>query len=281
MQNKLFKWIVLALTILFWGLAFTAIKYSVIYLNPIELAAMRFVVADIFFALNILLSSLKINKKDLPLLFVLGLFGVTIYHVCLNTGEIYISSGVASLIISTAPIFVLLFSWMFLNETITKGKVLGILIAFLGVAMLSEPKTGNIVGILLVFVSAIAAAVYTVLGKKLMDKYDSVTLTNYAMVLGSTPLFFVIDFTAFTALVLNLNLMLAVFFLGLFSTYLGYQGWYYFLEMEEASKASVFLLTIPFVSLIAGAILLNEAITLNTVIGGLAVVLGIVLTLKG
>lgn len=79
MQNKLFKWIVLALTILFWGLAFTAIKYSVIYLNPIQLAAMRFVVADIFFALNILLSSLKINKKDLPLLFVLGLFGVTIY----------------------------------------------------------------------------------------------------------------------------------------------------------------------------------------------------------
>ncbi|RLI80035.1 EamA/RhaT family transporter, partial [Archaeoglobales archaeon] len=70
----------------------------------------------------------------------------------------------------------------------------------------------------------------------------------------------------------DLGLILSVLFLGIFSTYLGYLGWYYFLEREEASKASVFLLAIPFVSIIAGVFLLKESITALTILGGMAVI---------
>ena len=286
LSRLLNKWVVLIFTILFWGFAFTAIKYSVGHLTPLELAALRFAVADVFFVAGIALSGLRIDRNDFPVVFTLGIFGVVIYHTALNAGEIYISSGVASLIISTAPIFVLLFSWAFLNEKITKLKVLGTLIAFAGVATLSKPEAsnGNVFGILLVLLSAISAAAYTVLGKKLMGKYDSITLTSYAMMLGSIPLLaFALpaagkmlespDFPDF-------SLISSVLFLGVFSTYLGYQGWYYFLQREEASKASVFLLAIPFVAIIAGAFLLDEAITVLTVIGGIAVVFGIILVIR-
>jgi len=278
--SKAFKWIVLAFTILFWGLAFTAIKYSIYFLNPIELAAMRFLFADIFFALNILILKSKIDFKDLPQFFILGLIGVPTYHDCLNFGETYISSGVASLIISTAPIFVLLLSWLFLHESITKGKIFGVFIAFFGIVILSEPESGNITGILIVFVSAISAALYTVFGKKLLEKYDSITLTNYAIILGSIPLLFVITPSTLEILISDINLIFSVLFLSIFSTYLGYQGWYYFLKKEGASKASVFLLTIPPVSLIAGTVLLGEVITLKTILGSLAVIFGVAITLK-
>ena len=280
LNSKLLRWIALLSTILFWGLAFTAIKYSVHFLSPVELAALRFVFADILFILNILVFSSKVDRRDIPRLFLLGLLGVPIYHVCLNFGEIYIASGVASLIISTAPIFVLFFSWLILQERITKEKVTGVFIAFLGVVILSEPEAGNVTGILLVLISTVSAALYTVFGKRLLMKYDSITLTNYTIVLGSIPLFFTIQPPTVELLFDNTNLLYAVLFLSIFSTYLGYQGWYYFLKSEEASKASVFLLTIPVVSLVAGATLLSEAVTVKTILGGMVVILGVIITLK-
>jgi drug/metabolite transporter (DMT)-like permease len=276
------KWLVLGFTIIFWGLAFAAIKYSMVFLDPFELASLRFLIADVFFLLSLIAKGSNLERRDLPSIFLLGLFGVTIYHLFLNAGEIYVTSGIASLIIATAPIFVLILSWIFLEERITKGKVAGILIAFCGVAVLSKPESGgDPVGIVLVFISALAAAGYTVLGKKLMGRYDFLTLTGYAMLLGSIPiLYFSVPGVKKVLTVMDPGLILSVLFLGIFSTYLGYLGWYYFLEREEASRASVFLLTIPFVALIAGSIILNESITALTVAGGVAVTLGILLVLR-
>ncbi len=276
------KWIILLLTILFWGLAFTAIKYSVSYLDPFELASLRFAVADFFFIAGMTMGGFRIKKKDIPAVFVLGMFGVTVYHVFLNAGEIYISSGVASLIIATAPIFVLIFSFIFLNEKVTRMKILGVLIAFAGVALLSKPESGgNLFGVILVFISAVSAAAYTVLGKKLMKEYDSITLTNGAVILGSLPIL-VFSFSGLKKIMFyhDLTLIFSILFLGIFSTYFGYLGWYYFLEREEASKASVFLLAIPFVSLMAGALLLGESITTLTILGGVAVIIGILLVIR-
>ena len=284
------KWLVLAFTIIFWGLAFTAIKYSVSFLNPYELASLRFLIADVFFLISLVAREAResresresVKREDIPVIFILGLLGVAIYHIFLNAGEIYITSGVASLIISTAPIFVLILSWLFLKEKITKMKVLGICIAFFGVALLSKPESGgSFFGVFLVFISSLSAAGYTVLGKKLMQRYDSLTLPSWAMLLGSIPiLYFSIPGIEKILVYPNLNLILSVVFLGVFSTYLGYLGWYYFLEREEASRASVFLLAIPFVAIVSGALLLDESITALTITGGIAVIFGILLVIK-
>ncbi|WP_202319462.1 DMT family transporter [Archaeoglobus neptunius] len=275
------KWAVLSLTIVFWGLAFTAIKYAVYFISPVDVAVLRFAIADVLFAISIL-NGRRIELKDVPLVFVLGLFGVTIYHVCLNVGEVYISSGVASLIIALAPIFVLFLSWKFLNERINLWKIGGTVLAFSGVALISEPSYANIIGILLVLISAVAASIYTTLGKKLMEKYDAITLTSNAMVLGSIPLLLFVPSSIFEiANSFKSELILSIIFLGLFPTYFGYLGWYYFLSKEEASKASIFLLAIPLVSLIAGYILLGEVLTLRTLAGSFAVIAGIYLVLRG
>lgn len=150
------------------------------------------------------------------LFFILGLFGVTIYHISLNTGEMYISSGVASLIIAISPIFVLFFSWMYLNEKINRWKVFGTLIAFSGIALTSEPSYANIFGIMLTLISAIASSVYITLGKKLMEKYDPLTLTSNAMLLGSIPLIFFLPSSVMEILnVSEIYLVTSIIFLGI------------------------------------------------------------------
>jgi drug/metabolite transporter (DMT)-like permease len=274
------KWFVLFLTVLFWGLAFTAIKYSVQIISPVAIASLRFGIATILFAV-LILSGRRISRIDIPKVFVLGIFGVSIYHVFLNAGEIYVSSGVASVIISLAPIFVLALSSIVLKEKITAAKVVGTLIAFSGVVVISEPSYTNILGISLVMVSTIAAAIYTTFGKSLLSRYDPITLTSYAMVLGSIPLYVFLPESVGALANHNDPLLIgSVVFLGVFSTFFGYLGWYYILEKEEASRASVLLLAIPVVSILAGYLLLGEELTLRTLIGSIAVILGIYIVLR-
>ncbi len=163
----------------------------------------------------------------------------------------------------------------------TPKKVAGTILAFSGIALISKPTSGDFIGILLVFISTLSAAIYTVLGKRLMKKYDAITLTSNSMILGSLPLLLFLP-RSISQMVTNLslNLELSILFLGVFSTYLGYMGWYYFLKTEEASKASIFLLAIPLVSLAAGSLLLNEELTLTIIAGTLAVIAGILLVVR-
>lgn len=272
------KWIVLALTVVFWGLAFTAIKYSVRYLSPIAVASLRFAIANMLFAL-LIISGRRIRWGDLPKVFALGIFGVSVYHIFLNLGEVYIPSGVASVVISLAPVFVLILSGVFLKERITYTKVAGTAIAFLGVVVISEPSHANIFGIAVVMVSTVASAIYTTFGKSLLSRYDPITLTSNAMVLGSIPLYpFLLD--SLQSLNGDPNPIGSIVFLGIFSTFFGYLGWYHFLEKEEASRASVFLLAIPVVSLLAGNLLLAEPLTIRTIAGSGLVLLGIYIVLR-
>ena len=272
------KWIILTSTIIFWGLAFTAIKYSVKYLSPISVASLRFAIANVLFAL-LVIKGKRIRWDDLSKVFALGIFGVSVYHIFLNLGEVYISSGVASVVIALAPIFVLFLSAIFLKEKITYGKIFGIILAFAGVAVISDPSYDNICGIALVMVSTIAAAIYTTFGKSLLSKYDPVTLTSNAMILGAIPLYPFLP-ESILSLQGDPGLIASIVFLGIFSTFLGYLGWYYFLEKEEASRASVFLLTIPVVSLLAGGVLLSEPLTIKTLAGSGLVLLGIYIVLR-
>ena len=274
------KWVVLLFTVLFWGLAFTAIKYAVVFFTPYELAFLRFAVANLLFIPTIVLKGYRIERADVWKVFVLGVFGVSVYHVSLNAGETLISSGVASLIIATAPVFVLMFSSLLLNERITIWKAAGIALALLGVYILTNPESGgNAVGALLVFIGTLSAGIYTVGGKIMMKKYSPQTLTAYAMVLGTVPLLAFSGSSIYKIFQTDALPLLSVLFLGIFPTYISYQGWYYFLNKEEASRASVFLQTIPLVSILAGWVLLGEPVTAYTALGGGMIIGGVLMVL--
>jgi drug/metabolite transporter (DMT)-like permease len=102
------------------------------------------------------------------------------------------------------------------------------------------------------------------------------------MIFGSIPiLYFSIPALERIFDTMDVGLIVSVIFLGVFSTYLGYLGWYYFLEREEASRASVFLLSIPFVAILSGSVMLKESLTPLTIAGSLAVIIGILLVLRG
>ncbi|GAF89936.1 unnamed protein product, partial [marine sediment metagenome] len=131
---------------------------------------------------------------------------------------------------------------------------------------------------LAVLVAALMGAIYTIAGKKLLERYNGVSLTVYAMLLGSIGLIPFISKSLFDEVAkMPAETWIAVIFLGLFSTVIGYIIWYVALEMKTASEISIYLYAIPIISTIASYFWLGYQITEFFIFGGILVILGLII----
>ncbi|EMR73747.1 DMT(drug/metabolite transporter) superfamily permease [Thermoplasmatales archaeon SCGC AB-539-N05] len=276
-----------------WALAFPFIKIGLNDLSPVNLTVMRFFVVCIVLIVLLTLQPKKFSKlkrKDVPTIFTLGFFGVMVYHLGLNYGEQYISPGAASLIIATIPLFVVVLAAIFLNEKITSKKLVGIFIAFSGVIIISIWGKQNasieikyISGAFAVLLAAIMGALYTVAGKRMLKKYSALSLTVYAMLLGSLGLLPFINNSIITE-VTNMPILswIAIIFLGVCSTVIGYTLWYMALEIKDVTNVSIYLYCIPIVTITIDFLMFKEGITLLFILGGVLIIMGVIMTsLKG
>jgi len=282
--------IILVITILSWALAFMWIKIALSELEFMDLTLLRFLVADAVFVPYLLKKRayLILNKDDMLRILVLGVMGVTLYHLCLNYGEIHVSSGVASLIIATAPVYIFISSIIFLNENFKVNRAIGTSLALIGVATIvytgSEVLTlESYLGAFAILIAALSATFYTIYGKSLFNRYYPPILTAYAIIFGTIPLLiFVIlepgKINTFTTI--SQQTWLSVLFLGVISTVIGYQGWFYLLERMDASRAAVLLEAIPVVAVTAGVIFLKENINSFFLMGAFLVITGVYLVNK-
>lgn len=278
--------LVIGIPIVFWAFAFPLIKIGLEELSPINLTIMRlFVVCFVFLVLLILQPKKlsKLQKKDIPSLFLLGFLGVVVYHLALNYGELYVSAGAASLIIATIPLFVVILAVLFISEKITLNVMLGIVMSLGGVVIISTFGNKDIAleiqylsGAIAVLVAALVGAGYTVAGKKLLQRYSPLSLTVYAFLIGSLGLIPFISPSLFEE-VMQMSAVGwgAVLFLAFFPTVVSYTLWYVALEIKQASEISVYLYFTPVLSTIIAYFLLGEKITLLFVLGGALVIIGL------
>jgi drug/metabolite transporter (DMT)-like permease len=226
-----------------------------------------------------------IQKKDILPIFLLGFFGLVVYHLGLNYGELYISPSVASLIIATIPVFTVIFATLLLKEKVTKKIAIGIPMSLSGVVIIALTGTsGNpfevtyLSAALAVLISALVGAGYTIAGKKLLQRYSALSLTVYAFLFGSLGLLPFLSSSLITeATLLSWNGLGAVLFLALFPTVIGYILWYVALEIKTASEVSVFLYFIPVLSTIISYFLFQEPVTWLFILGGGIVIAGLII----
>ncbi|MCK5635995.1 MAG: DMT family transporter [Thermoplasmatales archaeon] len=290
-QNDFSEWkfiLMMIVAIVVWAFAFPFIKIGLRELSFINLAIMRFFVVCCAFLLIRLLQKKrfpKIQKKDVIPIFILGFSGVIVYHIGLNYGEQFISPGTASLIIATIPIQIIILASIFLKEKIGLIKILGIIIALLGVLVISiwgkkdaSLEINYILGAVAVLIAALMGAIYTIAGKKLLDRYSGLSLTVYAILFGSIGLIPFINMSLFEQVSkMSINGWFAILFLGLCSTVIGYVIWYVALKIKTASELGVYLYAIPVLSTIFSFFIFKEGITLMFIIGGLLVITGLVI----
>ncbi len=284
------KFVIMMLTaIIVWAFAFPFIRIGLDELSFVNLTIMRFFIVCCILLILLVIQSKKfskLHKKDIIPIFILGFFGVIVYHLGLNYGELYVSPGSASLIIATIPIQILILAAIFLKEKITYLKLSGIMLALIGVLIISIWGTKDakleikyITAAIAILIAATSGAFYTIVGKKLLNRYSGLSLTVYAMLLGSTGLLPLTINSSLISQVSNLSLKgwFALIFLGIFSTIIGYVIWYIALEKKTASEISIYLYLIPVLSTIISFFLLNEEITYMFILGGFLVISGLII----
>ncbi len=276
------------LPIIFWAFAFPFIKIGLKELSPINLTILRlFTTCGVFLVFLVVFPKKfsPIQKKDILPIFLLGFFGLVVYHLGLNYGELYISPAVASLIIATIPVFTVIFATLLLKEKVTKKIAIGIPMSLSGVVIIALTGTsGNpfevtyLSAALAVLISALVGAGYTIAGKKLLQRYSALSLTVYAFLFGSLGLLPFLSSSLITeATLLSWNGLGAVLFLALFPTVIGYILWYVALEIKTASEVSVFLYFIPVLSTIISYFLFQEPVTWLFILGGGIVIAGLII----
>ena len=279
--------LILVLVSLVWAGSFVVVKIGTRNISPIHIGFLRFLVATPLMFLVILLKKMKprrVNYKDLPALVILALTGVTLLYVFQFTGIKYTTASTSAVLINTNVMFIAILSFLILRESFTLKKVAGILLSFLGATIIVTNGYLDIgssfLGDVLILLSAFCWAVYSIVGKRLLERYNPLTLNTYAFALGTVfYLPFVInDFGAI--FFIPLEGWLIILYLALFCSVFGYVAWYFVLSHVDASKAAIFLNLIPLFTILL-SLLIGEIVTIFLIAGAACIMYGIYLTQKG
>jgi drug/metabolite transporter (DMT)-like permease len=220
------------------------------------------------------------KKQDLSAIAILGLLGITAYHLLLNYGEVTVTAGAASLLVNTAPIFTALLAIAFLKERLSLRRWVGIAVSFTGVVLITGGEAKGLSvdwGALLILLSAVCISVWMILQKPYLKKYSPVQLTTYIIWVGTIFLLPFLPSLIKAVPTAPLSATIAAVYLGIFPSAIAYATWAYVLAQIPASRAATLLYLVPVLAIIVAWVWLQEIPTVLSLIGGAIVLSGIVL----
>jgi drug/metabolite transporter (DMT)-like permease len=221
----------------------------------------------------------KIHLKDMGWLLLIGAVTQTIYHVCLNYGELTVSSGIASFIISQSPVFTTILAIVFLRERIGLMGVIGLLISVFGVTLILLGQSGGAfkleLGCLFVLASTLSGSIFSVLQKHFLKKYHAIEATTYVVCGGAIGMLFYLPALSHEITHASMQATIAVVYLGIFPAAIAYLAWSYALSKLSASRTMNFIYFMPIMTTIMGWIFLGEIPALMALLGGLIALVGV------
>ncbi|MCM3792818.1 MULTISPECIES: DMT family transporter [Priestia] len=274
------------MSISFWGISFVSTKAVLDKLDPYTLLVLRFGIGALFLLVLLVLKRYPLNipLKYIPHLIVLGILGVFIHQVIQATALLTINASAAGWIISFSPVFTVILSVFFLHEKMTLLKASGIIVAIIGVLLVTTSSNQHSlqlpvnIGYLLMVLSTLNWAIYSVLLKKLDIQLPSLVVTFYMCLIGftlTTP--FLVRNKGWEIMPFLTSVEWAhLLFLGVFVSGVAYWYWAKALEVLEASQVSVFLYLEPVATLITAVLLLREKIIPVSILGGVIIIVGVI-----
>jgi len=234
-------------TVLLWASAFPAISVAVRGLGPAGLAVARLAIASLVLALAAPVMGVRRPAvRDLPLIALCGLAGMTGYQLLLNAGERVVPAGTASLLVATAPVYASVLAVMFLGEHPGRRWWIGSAVALAGTAVIAVSHgLGFGASALIVLAAAVLQGIYHAASKPLLARYSSVEVTSYAMWAGTA---FILPWAGSLVRALphaSGPAVGAAAFLGLAPPALGFVLWAYAMARMDVGRVTTSLYLVP------------------------------------
>jgi len=253
---------------------------------PLSLAFLRFGQGALALLIVLLLfrrDRLRVERRDVPYLALLGFLLYAVFPITFNAGLRYIEASRAALILTTMPLWTVVLARRIAHERLTVRQVIGVLISVAGVAIVMADRgvghsTRSTTGDLLLMTTALCGAIYNVAAKRVLARYSGITVTFYAMLFGSLFLLPAVAVErGFNIGASSRETILLVFFLGVFGGALAFSMWTSALRRLSPTEVAVYINLNPLAATLLAATMLGERLSVWFVVGFVAVAAGVLI----
>lgn len=269
-----------AVTLLLWASAFVAIRHLGADFDPGALSLGRLLVGTACLGVAAYVTGLRRpTRHELLTIVVIGVLWFAIYNLALNEGERRVDAGTASMLIQISPVLIAVLAAVFLSERFTVWLVLGLALAFGGVALISLSTTPggdrDVLGVVLCLVSALVYSISVILQKPLMARLSAVQVVWLACSTGAVVcLPFAGDLVRQTAAA-PVSSVLWLVYLGIFPTAIAFTTYAYALRHMSASGLGITTYLVPPITIALGLVFLDEAPPALAYVGGALALVGV------
>ena len=270
-----------------WGFTFMASKVAQGYVTPFILLAYRFDTAALVLSIPFILGRKKLHLrgKNIKPLLLLGFMEPCIYFIGEQYGLRFTNAAFSGVMIAVIPIVTLIFTAVFLKEKPTRAQWLFSALSILGVIAitLSENSGGDIslIGVLCLVAAVLTGAIYGILSRSISDEF-SVYERTLVMMLMAAVFFTVLavienanDLGAIIAPLQHGDFILAVLYLAIGASVLGYTLFNFAVSNAPMPKVIIFCNLVTVFSVLSGVFLLHEHFSTVSAVGLAAVLVGI------
>ncbi len=272
------------ITVLIWGMTFVSTKVLLDSFSPAEILFIRFTIGYIILFL-IYPKIDKILPFKYEILFIMsGFFGIFLYLLLENTALSYSLASNVGLLVSISPFFSALLAYFFLKEEkIQPVFFFSATLSFIGVALIifngSFIFNLNPKGDILALAAALSWAVYSMFIKKIsFIKINPVIASRKIFFYG---LMFTLPYLLYKGIdmekshILNMKNILNILFLGGAASALCFVTWSKAVKLIGTVKTSIYIYMIPVMTVISSVIILNENITIYSLLGIIFILAGL------
>jgi drug/metabolite transporter (DMT)-like permease len=276
--------------VFFWSFSFVWFKIAFLAYKPITVVLFRLIIsAAIIVLIAWALKRLqKPNKKDLKLFVLMAFFEPFLYFLGESYGLQYVSATVAAVIVATIPILSPVAVWYFLREKVSVMNVIGFIFSFIGVGLVVLNRSfqfeASPLGVGLMFIAVFSAIAYSIVLRKVVFRYNTLTIIAYQNVIGIgmfLPIWLIVDLNDFIATPYHPQAFRAIILLAVFASTLAFIFFTQSIRQLGVNRSNTFVNLIPVFVAILSFFVLNESMEIQKIVGIFVVITGLFLAQSG
>lgn len=218
------------------------------------------------------------RRKDLPYFMLAGALGFFFYMIAFNLGQKTVTASTGSIVIATVPLLTAFIARFVYREKLSFIQWVALIIEFAGVAVLTLMNgilSFNI-GLVWLFLAALALSLYNLLQRRLTKKYTALQTSAFSIFFGTILLSVFLPVSVKQVFDAPPIQWVYLVILGVFSSAIAYVSWSKaFAKAEKTSQVSNYMFVTPFLTSLLGFLLADEIPELSTLAGGAIILCGV------
>jgi len=261
--------------------AYVATRGALAGLSPQDLTTVRYLGAATILGLYLLVTGqrLRLTRRDMPRMLAVALCGYGGFGLLLSLGQATVPAGTTSLLLNISPVFAFILGYFVLVERTTARGYLGMLIAIVGVVIITlgdRTATGFDGNALLIVAAALLLSVFLIVQQPLFERVPPLEIVFWGCAIGGASTLPLARFDVAPSN-LTLSFWLSIVVLVAVSTVVGYSMWNVTLARTSVAEGGSLLLVVPIFSVLLGWAVLGEVPSPAALLGGAAALTGVVM----